>query len=93
MAVTDRHRQRVGGIGLRRSGKFNSRVIMCCTCDLSAAPLPDHRLFDGARRVFADRQPRHHHRAQRRATSLAELERRIGIAVHEDLLDRHFHAG
>ena len=40
MAMTDRHRQRVGGIGLRRLGKLSSRVIIHCTCDLSAAPLP-----------------------------------------------------
>ena len=63
---------------------------MCWTCCLVGATAADHGQLDFVGRVFADRQVAHHHRRDRRAAGLAQLERRIGVARHEHLFDRDF---
>ncbi|KAG0922225.1 hypothetical protein G6F32_014763 [Rhizopus arrhizus] len=40
--------------------------------------------------IFVHRQVTQYHGGNRRATGLAQLQRRIGIARHEDLFDGHF---
>ena len=48
----------------------------------------DHRLLDEVGGIFGDAQARHRRHHQRDAARLAELQRRLRIAVDEGLLDR-----
>ena len=78
----DRHRQRVGGVGLQLcSGRFSISRTMCCTCVLSAAPLPDQRQLDLPwRRTRSPAGRRATRRAMAAPRAWPELERRHRVA-------------
>ena len=60
---------------------------MSCTWAFSALPGSDHGLLDLARRVLEYLGVRIRRPADRRAARLAELQRAVGIAIHEHALD------
>lgn len=88
MGVADRHRERIGGVGLKRTGHTEQHAHHVLNLGFIRSALADHGLFDLLGGVFMDTQALAYQRANRRAARLPELDCRIGIARHEYPLDR-----
>ena len=81
---------RIGGVGAElpvelQQGQHHQLHLL-----LLRPTLSDDRQLDLARRIFEDRRVRAERRAKGRASGLTELERAVGVAVHEHALDRDF---
>ncbi len=88
MRVTDRDRQRVGGVLGLRIGFRQQHADHHSYLRLLAVAGADHGLLHLVGRIFGDRQSgarRHQHGD---AARLAELQGRGGVAVDESVLDR-----
>ncbi len=85
--MTDRNRQRIGGVGVQASVQAEERLHHVLDLHLVGAARTDDRQLDLARRIFEDLHGRGKGAAQRRAARLAELERAVGVAMHEHALD------
>src|SRR5271170_2178668 len=90
LGVRDRKSERVGSI--RRSGGRGRQQHSDHLRDLLffGVAEPDDGLLDDVCRIFGDRQAHQGRRRQRDSAGLAELERRLRIAIDESLLDRGF---
>ena len=87
MRMGDGHRQRIGGVGLQLALEVEHDPDHVLDLHLVRAALAHHRQLHFLGRVFVHRQVAQHHRADRRAARMPELERRIGVARHEHLFD------
>ena len=87
-SVADRHRQRVGGVGRFGLAGGQQHLDHHLHLRLFGVADADHRLLDQVGGVFGDRQFHQRQRRQRRAARLAELQRRLRVAVDEGFLDR-----
>src|SRR5690606_17599516 len=88
MGVTERSRERIRRIGLRRFAEPEQRLDHPLHLRLLGSARADDRLLDVTRRVLVDRQARAKRRAERGRARLTELEGAVGVAMDEDALDR-----
>lgn len=93
MRMTDRDRQGIGGVGLRCLAQIEQdfhHVLNLCLRGVAAA---DQRLLDLIGAIFLQRQRLHAAGHDCNASCLAQLDRRIGILVHENTFDSRLGRG
>ena len=90
VGVAQRHRQRVGGVGLWRAVELEQAHHHGLHLLFAGVAVADHRLLDLQRGVFGNRQIGQHQRRQRRAARLAQQQGRGRVDVDEHLLDGGF---
>ena len=88
MRVANGARKRVGGVCGGRAGEPEEPLHHLLHLHLLRVTVADHGLLDLERGVLGDRQARVNGSADRSASRLAERERRGGIDVDEDFLQR-----
>jgi hypothetical protein len=88
--VADRRRERIGGIRRDRSFEFQDILHHQLHLRLLCTARPDHGQFNLSRGVLENFGLGIRRSANRRAARLTELQRAIGIAIHENPLDRDF---
>ena len=86
--MTDRDRERIGGIGARDlcAGKQHAQHRLHLF--LRRAAGADDRLLDQPRRIFGDHQPAARAAEQHDPARVRELQRRLRIVVDEHFFDR-----
>ena len=77
----------VGGIRTEFTLQFQERHHHELNLFLQCAALPHDRQFHFARRVFEHGCDHRKHGADRRTPRLPQLQRAVGVAVHENALD------
>lgn len=91
VGVTEGDGQGVGGVDLRllqQAEQVHDHQLHLLLVGTAGA---DHGLLDLAGGVLGHAQTLLHRRDYRRAARLAELQRRVGVARHEHLLDAEHH--
>jgi len=88
MSVAQGNRQRIRRIGADRAVELEEPLDHHLDLLFLGAAAADHCLLDLAGGVFEDARTQREGGAQRGTPGLPELERAIGISVHEDPLNR-----
>ena len=88
--MAQRETDRVGGIGTEFTLQFQERHHHELNLFLLCAALPDDRQLHFARRVFVHGCNDRKYTADRRTPRLPQLQRAVGVAVHENALDSDF---
>ena len=89
MGVTNRARQCVSGIGLRRRWQGQQSFDHLLDLFLFRVAIADHGLFNLQGGVFEYRKLLRHCCADRHATRLTEQQSRLRVNVDENFLHRH----
>src|SRR5215212_10104138 len=87
MRVGDGDGERVGGVVARRVGLRQKDTHHRLDLPLLGVPGADDRLLDEVGGIFRHRKPGERRDQERDAAGMAELQRRLRIAVDESLLD------
>lgn len=87
MGVGNRDGESVGGIGAGDGDAGKQPGHHCVDLCLLGAAGPDDCFLDEARRIFADLQSCSCSAHEDYAACLPELQRGLGVSVHEDFLD------
>ena len=85
--MAQREPDRVGGIGTEFTLQFQERHHHELNLFLQCAALPDDRQLHFARRVFVHGGDHRKYTADGRTPRLPQLQRAVGVAVHENALD------
>ena len=88
MGMGDRDRERVCCVGAGDLYAGEQPGDHRVDLHLFGIAVPDHRLLDESRRIFADLEPAAGGAEKRHPARLAELQGRLRVLVDEHLLDR-----
>jgi hypothetical protein len=90
LRVTDRYRERVGGIGAGRRARGQKHAHHDSDLPLVGVAVPDDRLLHEVRRVFFHMEPGQRGNGKRQATRLTQFQGGLRVSIDEGLFDGRF---